>query len=49
MMVCLSREGSVARVVGQGAVEQMRSMNSRRDEESVPKRFAERAVSLAFS
>ena len=49
MMVRLRWEGLVARVVGHGAVEQMRSMNLSREEERVPKRFAERRISLAFS
>ena len=49
MMVCFRWEGLVARVVGHGVVEQMKSMNLRREEERVPKRFAERRMSLAFS
>ena len=49
MMVLLRWEGLVARVVGHGAVEQMKSMNLSREEERVPKRFAERIMSLAFS
>ena len=39
----------VERAVGHGAVEQMKSMNLRREEESVPKRLAEMRMSLAFS
>ena len=49
MMVLLRWEGLVARVVRHGAVEQMKSMNLSREEERVPKRLAERRMSLAFS
>ena len=49
MMICLRWEGLVERAVGHGAVEQMKSMNLRREEESVPKRLAEMRMSLAFS
>lgn len=49
MMICLRLEGVGVRAIGQGAVSEIWSIKARREVESVPKRLAERMVSLAFS